>query len=402
MKLVTEYEHTKSLPSKHGWQARCDTNARTDDTDTTVTSTHLDGHAAMAATLLQEYTWEIPQVHRRASRTVAPRQLRKTSKGLVAVMRSQNVLNSENAKEWLQQIDAAPPAPIASVWTEVDAWFVRRGHQFAVEGVRPLASLWGSAEELPPNLAVSLAMHGQLALPEQPVFAEEEEWRLYPLNFAPPTPTAAANQAGLHKSVPHWNKGWKIEYHGSSLYGISSAISVGEVFPSEPDTAAHRSACGRGAYSTGSLKMAARYAITHYFHDPLAPMHPWVVKMVLLIGIPSDGGDLPVAAWEQQDRSGLSKSEKKRTPAFKLTEDDDRLSKRQMRSEQGGRAREKDWTTEALDYSQSTSSRGYPLGICVGAMKPKVAKKYAQEGKVPMMTAKWHLEAELPWARPLR
>ena len=71
---------------------------------------------------------------------------------------------------------------------------------------------------------------------------------------------------------------------------------------------------GRGAYSTGSLKMAARYAITHYFHDPLAPMHPWVVKMVLLIGIPSDGGDLPVAAWEQQDRSGLSKSEKKRTP----------------------------------------------------------------------------------------
>ena len=356
----------------------------------------------MAATLLQEYTWEIPQVHRRASRTVAPRQLRKTSKGLVAVMRSQSVLNSENAKEWLQQIDAAPPAPIASVWTEVDAWFVQRGHQFAVEGVRPLASLWGSAEELPPNLAVSLAMHGQLALPEQPVFAEEEEWRLYPLNFAPPTPTAAANQAGLHKSVPHWNKGWKIEYHGSSLYGISSAISVGEVFPSEPDTAAHRSACGRGAYSTGSLKMAARYAITHYFHDPLAPMHPWVVKMVLLIGIPSDGGDLPVAAWEQQDRSGLSKSEKKRTPAFKLTEDDDRLSKRQMRSEQEGRAREKDWTTEALDYSQSTSSRGYPLGICVGAMKPKVAKKYAQEGKVPMMTAKWHLEAELPWARPLR
>ena len=219
MKLVTEYEHTKSLPSKHGWQARCDTNARTGDTDTTVTSTHLAGHAAMAATLLQEYTWEIPQVHRRASRTVAPRQLRKTSKGLVAVMRSQNVLNSENAKEWLQQIDAAPPAPIASVWTEVDAWFVQPGHQFAVEGVRPLASLWGSAEELPPNLAVSLAMHGQLALPEQPVFAEEEEWRLYPLNFAPPTPTAAANQAGLHKSVPHWNKGWKIEYHGSSHRG---------------------------------------------------------------------------------------------------------------------------------------------------------------------------------------
>ena len=121
------------------------------------------------------------------------------------------------------------------MWTEVDAWFVQRGHHFAVEGVRPLASLWGSAEELPPNLAVSLAIDGQLALPEQPVFAEEE-WRLYPLNFAPPTPMAAANQAGLHKSVhksvPHWNKGWKIEYHGSSLYGISSAISVGEVFPS--------------------------------------------------------------------------------------------------------------------------------------------------------------------------
>ena len=46
--------------------------------------------------------------------------------------------------------------------------------------------------------------------------------------------------------------------------------------------------------------------------------------------------------------------------------------------------------------------KGRSRGICVGAMKPKVAKKYAQEGKVPMMTAKWHLEAELPWARPLR
>lgn len=193
-----------------------------------------------------------------------------------------------------------------------------------------------------------------------------------------------------------------MEFHGSSLYGVSSAITIGEVFPSEPDTAAHRSACGRGVYSTASLKMAARYAITHYFHNPVAPVHPWVVKMVLLIGIPSAGGDLPVAAWEQVDRSHLSKSEKKRTPAFELTVADDRLHKRQMRGKQDGREREMDWTTEALDYSQSTSSRGYPLGVCVGVMKAQVAKKYGQDGKVPMMTAHWHPEAELPWARPPR
>ena len=41
-----------------------------------------------------------------------------------------------------------------------------------------------------------------------------------------------------------------------------------------------------------------------------------------------------------------------------------------------------DWTTEAVEYNQSTSSRGYPLGVCVGVMTPAVARKYRQEGKV--------------------
>ena len=81
------------------------------------------------------------------------------------------------------------------------------------------------------------------------------------------------------------------------------------------------------------------------------------------VDIPSAGGDLPVAAWQHRDRSGLSKSAKKRTAASELTEDDNRLSKRQMRSEQGGHAHEKDWTTEALRHNQITSSRGYPMEL---------------------------------------
>ena len=355
----------------------------------------------MAAALLKEYEWDIPAVHRRASKQVAPRQLRKASKNLVEVMRSKKVLNTENAKEWFDNVAGAPEEPVERGWSAVDAWFVERNHRFSVEGVRDLESLWGG-EDLPPTLAVTLAMHGHLELPQRPSLGGEEHWRYYPLHVAPPTPSEVADELHLHKTVPRWKKGWKMEYHGTSLYGVSSAITIGEVFPSEPDTAAHRSACGRGVYSTTSLNMAARYAITHYFDDPVRPEHPWVVKMVLLIAIPSGGGGLPVAAWEHVDRSGLSQSQKKRTRAFELTSNDERLDKRAMRGRADGQEREMDWTTEALDYSQSTSSRGYPLGVCVGVMKARVAKKYGQEGKVPMMTAHWHPEAELPWARPPR
>lgn len=51
----------------------------------------------------------------------------------------------------------------------------------------------------------------------------------------------------------------------------------------------------------------------------------------------------------------------------------------------GGR----DWATEALDYVQSTSSRGYSLGARVGAMTPKVAKKYLQEREVEVIHDCW-------------
>ena len=135
----------------------------------------------MAATLLKEYEWDLPAVYLRASKPVAPRQLRKTSKNLVEVMRSQKGLNAKNAKEWFENVAGVPEAPIEGGWSDVDNWF------FPVEGVRDFSALWGPAEDLPPNLAVSLAMHGRLELPECPSFGQEEHWRFDPLNVAPPS-----------------------------------------------------------------------------------------------------------------------------------------------------------------------------------------------------------------------
>lgn len=55
-----------------------------------------------------------------------------------------------------------------------------------------------------------------------------------------------------------------------SLPSILMMVCRRGIPPSEPDNAAHSTACGRGTYSTATLGVA-RYAITHYFHDPLAP-----------------------------------------------------------------------------------------------------------------------------------
>ena len=170
-------------------------------------------------------------------------------------------------------------------------------------------------------------------------------------------PESVAATISAHKSVPSWSAGWQLEFHGTSLYGVSSALAVGEILPSESDNSANGTACGRGAYTSQSHAIAARYGICHYFGEWNQPGHSHLVKMFLLVAIPGAAAEaLPEAEWQQVDRTHLSKRGKKRKSAFQLTEDDARLKRVAMRlGEDGqGTVRERDWTTQAPGYSQAT------------------------------------------------
>ena len=39
----------------------------------------------------------------------------------------------------------------------------------------------------------------------------------------------------LHKTFPRWSSDWELGWHGSSFYGLSSALALGEVLASESD-----------------------------------------------------------------------------------------------------------------------------------------------------------------------
>eukprot|EP00438_Fugacium_kawagutii_P007518 Skav231099 [mRNA] locus=scaffold2525:282125:282532:- [translate_table: standard] len=127
--------------------------------------------------------------------------------------------------------------------------------------------------------------------------------------------------------------------------------------------------------------------------------------MVLLVAVPGQAPEaLPLATWSAVDRTGMGKAEKKRSPAFALDVQDDRLDKRKMRQGESGTGavRERDWTTSAEDTAdQFTSSRGYVMALGVGLMLPRTASRYLQEGKTKMMTQGYAERAELPLARPL-
>ena len=345
---------------------------------------------------LREYTWAIPPAHSRANFT--PREIRKFTGGLVKLIRSHDVLRTEGVPQWMAELEWLPATPTAPVWDDVNKWLIERGHRYSVEGVRPVAEL---LEDLPPNLAVARELAPQLQFPEFPADKPGEEWRFYPTAVAPPVPESVAATISAHKSVPRWSAGWQLEFHGTSLYGVSSALAVGEILPSESDNSANGTACGRGAYTSQSHAMAARYGICHYFGEWNQPSHSHLVKMFLLVAIPGAAAEaLPEAEWQQVDRTHLSKRGKK--SAFQLTEDDARLKRVAMRlGEDGqGTVRERDWTTQAPGYSQATSSRAYVLGAVVGVLSPAAARRYGQEGKQAMVTTGWVEKAELPLARP--
>ena len=217
-----------------------------------------------------------------------------------------------------------------------------------------------------PNLRLVWQMYPGLELPELPADTPEAQWKFYPLNVAPPVPGHLAEAAGLHKTVPRWSEGWELEWHGTSLYGISSCLAIGEVMPSEADNVHNGTACGRVAYTTQSHAVACKYAINHYFGDWESPSHKYVAKMLLLVAIPAKATEaLPQAHWEQVDRSQLSKGQRKRTPGWRLSEEDSRLNRREMRlgADGQGTLRERIGRRQRLSISKPLPLGRMPWGF---------------------------------------
>ena len=72
---------------------------------------------------------------------------------------------------------------------------------------------------------------------------------------------------------------------------------------------------------------------------------------------------MPLAMWQAEDRSQMSKfQKKKRTPGTRLDIEDDRLNRRKIRANLGEEG-EKDWTNSPHDTAdQFSSSKGYVRG----------------------------------------
>ena len=357
----------------------------------------------MAAPLLAQWQWARPPVYERLRGRVRPKDLRHFAGGIVKVMRGEDVIRcGAEATSLLSTVEAVENTSVALAWQDVEEWLHARGHAYALEGARPLESLWLSGQdEWPPNLQVAAACNENLVLPEAPPQKRgDEEWRFYPTHYAPPV--AAEDGSCVHKSVPRWGKGWQLQWHGTSVYGAINSLAMGELLPSEPEGKGHATACGRGVYTSRSFSRAARYGISHYFPQDSMP-HGYVCKMLLLTGVPGEAPEaLPLAEWVAVHRSGLSASAKKRTAAWALNVEDKRLDRKAMREMNNGQAREQDWTSSAHESAdQYTSSRGYVLGLAVGLMRPSRARKYLQEGKMRMATRGYVAKAELPFARPI-
>ena len=53
--------------------------------------------------------------------------------------------------------------------------------------------------------------------------------------------------------------GWQLQYHGTDVYGASHAMCCGELFPSKKETRGSGTACGRGVYTTETLRDGASF-----------------------------------------------------------------------------------------------------------------------------------------------
>lgn len=351
----------------------------------------------------EKEVWAVPPAYLRRP-TLQPRECRKMAGGLVNIVRSEQVTKSDGVGAWIQDTHYSykQAAPMAVAWRQVEQWLLNRDFKFSVENSCELAAMTHPSA-WPVNLRLAKQLNPGLEFPGGDLPScrpGEEEWRFFPLQVPPPVSEGLAEKLKLHKSVPRWSSGWVLEWHGSSLYGVSSALSIGEVLASEVNSRkGFGTACGRGAYASRSHAVATKYATTHFFGDYRKPEHNFVVKAVVLCAIPGSTPEaLPEAMWTH-----VPKDKRKHGRAFELDVQDDRLDKSKMRLVDSGTSREKDWTCQnPAEYFQTTSSRAYTIGLAIGVMEALRANHYGQEGAKKKLTTGWEEKAELPLARPRR
>ena len=339
------------------------------------------------AALLEE-TWEVPHICTNTKKNMSPSAMRKMTAGITAKVKGDSTVLHPAGQIWHEYMHGRDTGDIMAAWGEVDQWLLERGFEYSVMQGVALGEMWECDRNLlPANIRIGALLNNKLQLPQRPPLdSTSEMWRFYPLHHAPPNPEGVG-----HKSVPRWGPGWQLQWHGTSVYGASQALCIGELFPSEADMA-----CGRGVYTTKTFAHAVKYGLPHHFPgDPRESTHNWVSRMVLLVGIPHETGaasnTLPVAEWARGNRG------------YQLSVEDPRLDRLAMRCGNRGSRRELDWSTNAVGYDQWTSSRGYVFGVGVGLMTSRRASAYGCPGKdsrAKVMTWGYRSTLEIPPARP--
>ena len=330
--------------------------------------------------------FEHPRGYRHA-RTMA--HLRRMTKGLTKKIRDHEMPDPKPRllADEISFLDNSKESKVEA-WRWLHGWLMERGHVFPAENAIPLPQLWSNRGlPLPRNLARHV---GRLPLQARP--DPEDDWRYFPLNWAEPHSKDAHRDLNLHKSVPAWEEGWCFGWHGTSIYGLSSALFCGFLAPSEPGVPGNNTAGGRGTYTSRNFLGAAKHGIPLRVDESSR----WLLKVVLLTAIPGNGGEGGAGWWEKKkkgynirDKDGVADSK-----------GDWRLSKQSARK--CSTWMEPDWTLFADREEEDTSSRAYLLGFCALVAEPHRIKSYKFEGKKWRMTHAFVPECELPPARPLQ
>ena len=243
-----------------------------------------------------------------------------------------------------------------------------------------------SAARFPPNLIDLTKIPGKAYPPE------EDEWWYYPLNWAPPTPPTE-DRTNLAKSVPEWDSGYMVSWHGTSFYGLCTALYCGFLAPSERDVEGNATACGRGVYTTFQFMGAARHAVPMLWDPELSHC----VKAVLLVAIPGES-EAGVCRWikdasKAKGNKYILESNSGGDNSWRLHRDEARAKSDRL---------EPDWTNVAEDHDQETSSRAYPLGFALCRVFPEALKKYKYEGQKRRLNKGFNVDLLPPPARPPR
>ena len=172
------------------------------------------------------------------------------------------------AAEWNEGDTSLAEPP----WRRTDRDKVTRGiaelfkQQWTVEAT-PLRHLWESEPAAwPPNLRIGEMLNSTFCLPKPPCRDTEEEfWRYYPLNHAPPNIFKIG-----HGRTPSWTSGWTLQYHGTDMPTALHAVSCGELLLE--DEAVQRP-------TTMDFDIAVRSSAVYPLHGL------WQERVVLLVAV---------------------------------------------------------------------------------------------------------------------